>query len=431
MRQHSFENASKKITVNAGDYLYTWVYLDPSDTPTEIMLQWRENGNWEHRAYWGSDLIQFWGFNGTTSRKNIGALPAAGQWVPLLVPANAVGLEGKTIDGMAFTLFNGSATWDQTGIRRYLPNNTHWDDYRDWINTRALGVNDANSSISGSTASLYSGLEFTQTYARDNLSNYYLDVNHNRIRCGTPSTIPNYIPNPANPGQWIVDPNSPSAPTKYQCVIDRIAPQALVNYFSYSSYETVNLKYPFNSGAPLNGGLNYCLKSGFKSNLDFALSKLPGKTEANFIVGEWGFDPYFAGGDVNPPQFRYDRSKAFFDEMFGSFNLSDPSAFHPAYLITWDTEYAGENAPGYNFSLFSQWSFVQNQWVLNRGTELVKSPHGESFQTNLTTPPLAFNCPQNVEGAPPPITQSISREQRYVSLDSVTSLRRTPSHKPR
>ncbi|MBA2341545.1 MAG: hypothetical protein H0V88_14255, partial [Pyrinomonadaceae bacterium] len=41
--------------------------------------------------------------------------PAAGQWVRLEVAANLVGLEGKTLNGMAFTLFGGRATWDAAG----------------------------------------------------------------------------------------------------------------------------------------------------------------------------------------------------------------------------------------------------------------------------------------------------------------------------
>src|SRR5438552_3390257 len=45
----------------------------------------------------------------------MGALPVAGQWVRLEVPASLVGLEGTALDGMAFTLFGGRATWDYTG----------------------------------------------------------------------------------------------------------------------------------------------------------------------------------------------------------------------------------------------------------------------------------------------------------------------------
>ena len=45
----------------------------------------------------------------------MGALPAAGQWVQLAVPAALVGLEGRTLTGMAYTLYGGRATWDYAG----------------------------------------------------------------------------------------------------------------------------------------------------------------------------------------------------------------------------------------------------------------------------------------------------------------------------
>jgi hypothetical protein len=45
----------------------------------------------------------------------MGVLPATGQWVRLSVPAVQVGLEGSTIDGMAYTLYGGRATWDYAG----------------------------------------------------------------------------------------------------------------------------------------------------------------------------------------------------------------------------------------------------------------------------------------------------------------------------
>jgi hypothetical protein len=45
----------------------------------------------------------------------MGAIPAAGQWVRLEVPASQVGLEGRTIKGMAFSLYGGRATWDEAG----------------------------------------------------------------------------------------------------------------------------------------------------------------------------------------------------------------------------------------------------------------------------------------------------------------------------
>jgi hypothetical protein len=113
MHQHFFYNATNTLSINTGDKLVAYVYLDPVNPPTEVMLQWN-NGTWEHRAYWGANSIA-WGTNGTDSRRYMGALPATGQWVRLEVPASQVGLEGSTLNGMAFTLYGGRATWDRAG----------------------------------------------------------------------------------------------------------------------------------------------------------------------------------------------------------------------------------------------------------------------------------------------------------------------------
>lgn len=111
--QHYFFNATATLTVNTGDTLIAYVYLDPANVPSEVMLQWND-GSWEHRAYWGANIIG-WGTNGTNSRRFMGALPPAGQWVRLEVPASLVGLEGRVLNGMAFTLHGGRATWDHAG----------------------------------------------------------------------------------------------------------------------------------------------------------------------------------------------------------------------------------------------------------------------------------------------------------------------------
>ena len=116
MHQHYFYNATTTLAVAVGDTLFAYVYLDPANPPSEVMLQWND-GSWEHRAYWGANLIA-WGTDGTVSRRYMGPLPAAGQWVRLAVPAAQVGLEGHTLNGMAYTLYDGRATWDYAGSSR-------------------------------------------------------------------------------------------------------------------------------------------------------------------------------------------------------------------------------------------------------------------------------------------------------------------------
>jgi hypothetical protein len=113
--QHYFYGATQTLQVNAGDRVYAYVYLDPANIPQEVMLQWNSNeSGWGHRAYWGANNIP-WGTDGTADRKHMGPLPAAGRWVRLEVDASAVGLEGKTLNGIAFTLYGGRANWDNAG----------------------------------------------------------------------------------------------------------------------------------------------------------------------------------------------------------------------------------------------------------------------------------------------------------------------------
>lgn len=113
MHQHFFQGAKTQLLVSVGDRLFAHIHLDAAQMPREVMLQWND-GTWEHRAYWGENLIA-WGTDGTVSRRFMGPLPPPGQWVRLEVPAALVGLEGRLINGMAFTLSDGAATWDRAG----------------------------------------------------------------------------------------------------------------------------------------------------------------------------------------------------------------------------------------------------------------------------------------------------------------------------
>ena len=117
IHQHFFTKATTTMKVAPGGSVFAYVYIDPQSPPSEIMLQWDDgSGTWAHRAFWGADQIA-WGTPGTTSPDHNfrGALPPAGSWQRLELPAAAVGLENVTVSGMAFTLFGGKASWDHAG----------------------------------------------------------------------------------------------------------------------------------------------------------------------------------------------------------------------------------------------------------------------------------------------------------------------------
>lgn len=123
IHQHFFDGATETLTPQTGDNLYVWVHLDPDHPPRTLMLQWGDGKTWEHRAYWGEDLIP-WGQPGP-AHYHAGDLPEAGRWVQLEVPAEKLNLVKQPITGMAFTLYDGNAAFGMAGTRN--PNTfTKW-----------------------------------------------------------------------------------------------------------------------------------------------------------------------------------------------------------------------------------------------------------------------------------------------------------------
>ncbi|HEV3006776.1 MAG TPA: hypothetical protein VGX78_20065, partial [Pirellulales bacterium] len=111
---HLFHTAPIGFQLSADDYLFADVYIVPEQKPETILLQWHDGQSWEHRAYWGDDKIGI-GQPGTVSRLHMGGLPAAGEWVRLEVPAKAVGLDGRSLKGIGFTLSGGECYWHLAG----------------------------------------------------------------------------------------------------------------------------------------------------------------------------------------------------------------------------------------------------------------------------------------------------------------------------
>ena len=119
--QHFFHKATNTRTVHEGDRFYAWVWIDEEQPTKTVMLQFHSNNSWDHRGFWGEDLINFGGLGvDVVAHRPMGDLPAKGQWVRLEIDAAHVGLAaGAVIDGFAFTQFGGKAYWDDAGILGY------------------------------------------------------------------------------------------------------------------------------------------------------------------------------------------------------------------------------------------------------------------------------------------------------------------------
>ncbi len=114
MTYHSFHSAAVPFEIQVGDVLFAEVFVEADQLSEELMLQFHDGVNWEHRAFWGADKIAV-GQVDSNSRRHVGDMPKAGEWVRLEIPARALDLEGRSIRGVSFTQFNGHCLWGKVG----------------------------------------------------------------------------------------------------------------------------------------------------------------------------------------------------------------------------------------------------------------------------------------------------------------------------
>ena len=120
LNQHFFTGANPTLTVGAPGRLFAYVYLDPSNPPETVQLQFND-GSWSHRAYWGADKGHGAGISGPANY-HAGDLPETGKWIRLEVDAAKVGLKPESqLNGWAFTQFGGTVHWDAAGTLSLAP----------------------------------------------------------------------------------------------------------------------------------------------------------------------------------------------------------------------------------------------------------------------------------------------------------------------
>jgi hypothetical protein len=178
--------------------------------------------------------------------------------------------------GKTFILLN----WEgDNAVGDEPPDSPEWAQVIGRTQARADGVRDARARQPASAAQLYSGLEFNLV-ARDG------------VRCGD--------------GQ-------------VRCIIDTVAPRVSVDYYSYSAWQTLDVKRLHPTAS---------LAKTLKTDLGFALAKVrsrrPKVQPENFILGEWGF----ARSIYSECQ-----ASRYVEELVRA--LEGRNGFHVSYAIYW------------------------------------------------------------------------------------------------
>ncbi|MGV3659900.1 MAG: PSD1 and planctomycete cytochrome C domain-containing protein [Prosthecobacter sp.] len=113
--QDYFSNGGK-FEIPPNGKLSVRCFIDEKNPPKAIMLQFHTAG-WNHRAVWGEEGAIPFGQVRTPEKVQMGALPEAGKWVKLEVPAERLGLKpGSKVNGYAFTQFGGTVSWDRLAM---------------------------------------------------------------------------------------------------------------------------------------------------------------------------------------------------------------------------------------------------------------------------------------------------------------------------
>ncbi|MBL8186373.1 MAG: hypothetical protein JNK38_00110 [Acidobacteria bacterium] len=277
-------------------------------------------------------------------------------------------LSTPAFNGKTFIVLN----WEGDNAMSLWPNKRSiWDAYTNWIRARVEGVKLARQKYPASSAKLFSGLEFNQIH---NWQTGEL--------CGSAVSDP-----------------VRTDPLRNRCLIDYVAPQVEVDYYSYSSWESLIQK----EFSP-----NDNLKQHYKADLSFALSLIkarrPEITEHNFIVGEYGFERA-RYGDCHAANAT--------SEMFDA--LEGPDAFQASYAVFWQVV---DNAPFYGVGVeyFGLYKTSGNQVSL--------SPIGETFRKRLAGQPATnyTGCPQIRTSPEPGILNGQGQPNFQINPDTVISI---------
>lgn len=277
-------------------------------------------------------------------------------------------LSNSAFTGKTFIILNWEGDNEIYGL---ADKQSAWESYRDLVEARAEGVRAARAAVAGDAVKLYSGLEFNLVRSRTTGQ-----------ACGT----------------LVVDPVNHDTLAN-RCVIDFVAPRVSVDYYSYSAWQTVGIP---NSSPSLNLGAE--LKRDIRFAVALVRASRPEVGEANFMIGEYGFERA-RYGECRAAEL----VRAVFDALQGEDGLG------VSYAIFWQII---DNAPAYGA--------IDQRFGLLSGTGAGATRAGMAFQRALAgqAEPVSSPCP--TIALPPPswgvVDAATGAAQFRLNPDSVLAI---------
>lgn len=100
------------LSLETGDSLSLYIWIDPDAPPSSVEIWWYLDQVFSHRVYWGNVIIE-----DRVTRRLMGRLPEPGEWVRMDISASHLGLEGKSLFGMAVRVVGGRMAIGHVGKR--------------------------------------------------------------------------------------------------------------------------------------------------------------------------------------------------------------------------------------------------------------------------------------------------------------------------
>ncbi len=280
-------------------------------------------------------------------------------------------LSNTAFTGKTFILLN----WEgDNEMRDFADKESIWSSYRDSTEARADGVRDARAAVPASTTKIHSGLEF----------NFIRRAGTLQI-CGTP------VADTVN-----------QDPLANRCVIDFVAPRVSVDYYSYSAWQTLDSVY-------FDPSLNIATELQREMRLAVSLVRAtrPQIAEANFILGEFGFERV---------RFGECRVSSLLHQVLGA--LEGENGLGVSYAIFWQI-IDNANLYGVINDRFGLYRTAASGLVKTRvGVAFERAMNGQGYDTSVACPTIQ---------QPPPawgIVDAATGEARFrLDPDSVLRIR--------